>query len=142
MDTEQRAIEMRTWAPRHETTRTRIATALVLTAVATWFWVFPPAFLSPPEPPSPSFERVEAGLRLAVALHADRVEQFRSENGRLPDALREVGDTFPGMRYTRVDVNTFRLHAREDVTTIRYEAGLDSMSVVLRNALTVLREER
>jgi len=142
MDTEQRAIEMRTWAPTRSATRGRVTTAVALTVIASWLWVFPPGFLAPVEAPPPSYERVEAGLRLAVALHADKIERFRVENGRLPDELREIGDAVPGLLYTRVDASTFRLRGVEGETRILYEAGLDTMSVFMRNALSVLREER
>jgi len=141
MDTEQRAIERRTRDPGRTTTRGRIATAVVLSVVAIWMWVLPPSFLSVQEAPPPSYERVEAGLRLAMALHADKVEQFRTENGRLPDELREIGDAYPGLYYRRMNANVFRIHGVEGETRILYEAG-DSMSVIVRNALTVLREER
>ncbi|MDT8370203.1 MAG: hypothetical protein RQ745_13435, partial [Longimicrobiales bacterium] len=48
MDAEERQIVQRTWAPPRGTTRGRIATALVLAAIAGWLWIFPPAFLAPP----------------------------------------------------------------------------------------------
>jgi len=141
MDTEQRAIEMRTWEPARTTTRARIATAFALTAVAVWLWVAPPAFLAVPEAAPPSYERIEAGLRLAVWLNADKVEQFRIENGRLPDALREVGDAHPGVYYTRVNANFYRMQAAAGDTRILHESD-DEITVKVRNALTVLREER
>jgi len=141
MDTEQRAIERRAPDPGRTTTPARIMMAVTLSMIAGWLWLFPPAFLSVQEAAPPSYERVEAGLRLAVALHAEKVEQFRIENGRLPDEFREIGDTHPGLYYRRVNANVFRIHGVEGSTRILYEAG-DSISVELRNALTVLREER
>lgn len=142
MDTEQRAIEMRTWAPARSTTRGRIAAAFGLAAVAVWMWVAPPAFLAVAEAPPPSYERIEAGLRLAVALQSEKIERFRVENGRLPDHLREVGDAHPGLYYRRVDATTYRIHGVEDDTRILYEFGAQTMEALLKNSLVVLREER
>ncbi|MDT8369160.1 MAG: hypothetical protein RQ745_08120, partial [Longimicrobiales bacterium] len=85
--------------------------------------------------------RVEAGLRVAVALQADRIERFRLAHGRLPDQLRETGEPLPGILYTRLDATTYRVWAREGETRILHESGSDSMSVRIRDALRVLRED-
>jgi hypothetical protein len=141
MDTAQREVEARTWAPPRSASRGRIATSLMLTAIAAWLWVFPPAFLAPAPPSRPSYERVEAGLRVSLALQADRIERFRAENGRLPDQLREVGEPPTGVSYTRLDAQTYLLRGREGDTTIRWEGGVQSMELLMENALRTLREE-
>lgn len=141
MDTEQREVEARTWAPPRSVSRGRIATSLVLVAVATWLWVSPPALLSPAAPSGPSIERVEAGLRVSLALQADRIEAFRARYGRLPDQLREVGEPPAGVSYVRVDAGTYLLRGREGDTTVRWEGGVESMEMLMENALRTLREE-
>lgn len=136
-----REVEREVWTPRPGTTRPRIAAAVVLALVAAWFWILPPAMVRPPQAPAPSPERAEAGLRVAVALQADRIEQFRRETGRLPDRVDEAGESLPGVSYTRVDAQTFQLRAAADQTVVVYESG-DSMTVLMRNALRTLRDGR
>ncbi len=138
-DTEMRQVEREVWTPPPGTTAPRIVLAALTTVVAAWLWIFPPAFLQPPGVVQPSLERVEAGLQVAVALQVDRIEQFRRETGRLPDRLDEAGEPLPGMTYTRVNAQVFRLRGRKAESVILYESG-DSMTVLMRNALRTLRD--
>lgn len=127
--------------PQRGTTWTRIATAGVLTLLAGWVWMFPPAFLQPPPPPAPSPERIEAGLRLAVALQAERIYAYRAEARRLPDYLREVGDTLPGLTYRRVDGGSFLLRARAGDVDVQYRST-EPLEVFLGDAIRTLERER
>ena len=109
--------------PGRGTTIPRLVIAAVLTAVATWLWVFPPAFLDPPSAPAMDAARLEAGLRFGVALQTERVRAHRAEVRRLPDLLREVEDTLPGILYNRVNASTFIIRARAGETLVEYDSS-------------------
>ena len=123
--------------PARGTTWTRIIVAAVSVAAAVWVWVFPPPFLTQPAPPPQSAARAEAGLRLGVALQVERVLAHRDQVRRLPDLLREVDDTLPGMIYTRVDASTFVLRGRSGDLVLEYRSG-DALSEFLGDAVQIL----
>lgn len=108
--------------PRRGVTTVRLALAALLTAVAMWLWILPPAFLSPSPPPALTQERAEAALRVGMALQAERILEHRIRARRLPDFLREVGDTLPGIRYTRLDAGTFSLEGSSGGLTLVYRS--------------------
>src|SRR4029079_2292651 len=60
-------------------------------ALCAWAWVAPPAWLVPRPIASPSRYYREASTRVALALHAQRVEGFRVSHGYLPRTKQEVG---------------------------------------------------
>jgi len=103
-------------------TPVRLGLAVLLTAVAIWLWLLPPGFLAPSPPPGPTPERTEAALRVAMALQAERIFEHRIQARRLPDFLREVVDTLPGIRYTRLDAGTFSLEGSSGGLTLVYRS--------------------
>ena len=121
------------------TTPGRLAVAAVLVIVAAWVWLAPPAFLRAAPGPAPDPARVEAGLRLAVALQAERLLAHRVEARRLPDYLREVGATLPGLDYRRIDGGTFLLRARSGPVVVEYRSD-ESLPDFLAPALRTLGE--
>ncbi|UCC25678.1 MAG: hypothetical protein JSU98_01020 [Gemmatimonadales bacterium] len=121
-DSEAREVGRRPTGPRRATTPLRLAVALLSTAVAGWLWLFPPAFLGPPPGGEMSTARIEAGLRMAVALQAERIFAHRDQVRRLPDFLREVGDSLPGILYRRLDGGTFLLLGRAGDVEVEYRS--------------------
>ena len=109
--------------------RARVAAAILL-AVAILFWLLPIPLLEPgiPFPLPPADETT--GLRLATYIQAQQVEAFRQSSGRLPDVLREAGETIPGMTYERIDASTYRLIGATERTTVRW-VSTDSLSALL-----------
>ncbi len=69
-----------------------------------------------------STARIEAGLRMAVALQAERIFAHRDQVRRLPDFLREVGDSLPGILYRRLDGGTFLLLGRAGDVEVEYRS--------------------
>ena len=117
---EAREVVVRSPTPPRGTTPGRAAVAAVLVAVAIWVWVAPPPFLRPTPAPSVDEVRQEAGLRFGAALQAQRIRAHRAETRRLPDQLREVEDTLPGMVYRRRDAASFVLRARSGSVAVEY----------------------
>lgn len=140
MDTEAKEAARRP-GPQRGTTWPRVAVAAVLTILAAWAWLFPPGFLRPPPPPAHSTERVEAGLRFAVALQAERIFAFRTRAQRFPDYLREVGDTLPGLTYRRVDGGSFLLRGQVGNVVVQYRST-DQLGEFLGDAIRTLERER
>ncbi|MGD2069260.1 MAG: hypothetical protein PVI57_11350 [Gemmatimonadota bacterium] len=119
----RRDVRSRPPRGRRSTTRGRLAALVVVSTVAVWVWLAVPAWMSP-SPPPPMPERLEeAALRMVVYLQAQRVELFRRDRGRLPDALEETGEPLPGVRYERLDSRTFRLHAVGRRDTLLYTSS-------------------
>ena len=121
MDSESKQAARRP-GPTPGTTWTRIVLALLLTTVAGWLWIFPPGFVQAPEAPELTQEALDAGLRLGVALQAERVWAHRDAVRRLPDQLREVEDVLPGITYIRRSGSTFSLIVGSGDTLLEYES--------------------
>ncbi len=112
--------------------RTRIAAA-ALGAVALVLWLAPIPWLRPDVPfPLPKVQE-DAGLRVAAFVQAEQVEKFRRTSGRLPDVLRETGETLPGIDYERIDAHTYRLKAVTERDTVNWVSS-DSLPKLLGGA--------
>jgi hypothetical protein len=59
---------------------------------------------------------------MAVALQAERIFAHRDQVRRLPDFLREVGDSLPGILYRRLDGGTFLLLGRAGDVEVEYRS--------------------
>src|SRR6187402_2086120 len=67
-----------------------LAAGLVF-ALCAWAWIAPPAWLVPRPVAAPSRDYREASARVALALHAQRIEAYRASYGRLPRTKQDVG---------------------------------------------------
>ncbi|NIP57597.1 MAG: hypothetical protein GWM92_08960 [Gemmatimonadetes bacterium] len=99
--------------------------AFVLVVVLTsYVWFGTPSWAQMAVPAAPTVERNEASLRLALYVQAQRIEQFQSERGRLPQSLGEVGSPLPGIRYTATPRDTYHLIGTNDDLTLFYSSTL------------------
>lgn len=138
-DAEAREVFQRVVTREPGVTVRKLVVTLILLATAGGVWAWQPPFLAPPEPPLRTPEQVEAALRFAVTLQAERLLQRRTENRRVPDFLREAGDTLPGLVYQRPDGGSFTLEARSGDVTVRYDSRSD-LENFLGDAPLVLAE--
>ena len=101
--------------------RTRLPAWLppVLALVSIWLWVFPPAVLRP-EPPTIPAANQEAGLRMEMFIQANNILRYRTENGRLPSALEEAGDSSPALQYEPLTASVFRLRGQSGDIAVSY----------------------
>ena len=83
-------------------------------ALCAWAWIAPPAWLVPKPVAAPSREYREASTRVALALHAQRIEAYRSSHGRLPRTKQEVGIASDQIIYDRSDSLNFQLTSMVD----------------------------
>jgi len=83
---------------------------------------FSPAWIAPTASDPISAEATEDGLRLAIYTTASQIEEFRSQQGRLPRSMEELSLSREGVTYERVDAETFVVLATTGDTTLRYES--------------------
>jgi hypothetical protein len=96
-----------------------------------------PAWFFTPDPEPPPLEIQDASVRLMLVREAERIRQYQTANGQLPDSLAEAGSMVTGVRYTRVDDSTFRLSAAVGSTQIGFQSD-DSPDGFLGNALKII----
>lgn len=97
-------------------------TMLVLIAGLTSLLVLQPRWLFP-RPPEESPALREASLRVRMFVEIDRIEQFRSLNGRLPLNLREAKADSIGLQY-KPDQASYTLAGRNGPLTLTYSSSM------------------
>ena len=117
-----------------------VAAGLVF-ALCAWVWVAPPAWLVPQPVAAPSRDYREASTRVALALHAQRVEAFRASHGYLPRSKQEVGIASDQIVYQANDSLTFQLSAIVDGETVTYKST-QQRDRYLAEAMTALTRAR
>jgi hypothetical protein len=100
------------------------AVLMLLLAACAWIWVAPPTWLVPPPPPAPSLAVREASMRVALVLHAQRVQTFRQQHGRLPLSAREAGLSDEDIAYRKIDDQSFEVSGRVGPTALAYNASI------------------
>ena len=94
-----------------------VAAGLVF-ALCAWAWIAPPGVARAADPmAAPSREYREASARVALALHAQRIEAYRASHGRLPRTKQEVGIASDQIMYDRTDSLNFELVVASRRTT-------------------------
>lgn len=94
----------------------------IVFAMCAWAWLAPPPWLIPRPPAAPSREYREASTRVALALHAQRIEAYRASHGRLPRTKQEVGIGSDDIAYDRTDSLTFELTSTVDGRSVTYKS--------------------
>jgi len=119
---------------------TYLSAGLVFALLA-WAWVAPPPWLVPPPATAPSREYREASTRVALALHAQRVEAYRTSHGRLPRTKQEVGIVSDQITYDRTDSLAFELSSQVDGQPVAYKSS-QPRDRYLAEAMTALSRAR
>ena len=117
-----------------------VAAGLVC-GLCAWAWIAPPAWLVPRPVAAPSHEYREASARVALALHAQRVEAYRASHGHLPRTKQEVGIASDQIDYDRTDNDNFELSARVDGIPVSYKSS-QPRDRYLAEAMTALTRAR
>ena len=92
-------------------------------AFSFYLWFGQPAWVTPtlPDPVTP--EAADAGLRVAMYFQVRRIEEFRTQSGRLPETLQEMGGTPPSeMTYQLVDARTYQLVGQSRGVTLTFNS--------------------
>lgn len=122
---------------RPGTTPGRVAALMVLALLSIYLWTWSPSWLAPAGPPELALGTEQAGLRVAMYIQAQRIEDFRDTRGRLPDVLREAGEPLPGMLYDRIDARTYRLRGAGDRVRLLYVSS-DSLQIFAGDSPTIV----
>jgi len=134
-----RRDELRATAtPKPGRTRVHPSIPPVLALLAIWLWVFPPAALTPEVPTIPPAVQ-EAGLRMNMLIQVTQIQQFRSDYGRLPVNLDELGDRPDGVQYTRLSDGTFQLSGKSGDVIVDWESTESVDELVDAESLAIVR---
>lgn len=107
--------------------------------IAVYVWFFPPAWVQGnPPPPVPTAAQEASALRMTMYVQAQRIEQFRLDNGRIPYNLGEAGQAFDGMEYIRLTDSNYRLHGRSEQAMLSLSSGGQSLHDFLGDGDSVL----
>jgi hypothetical protein len=117
-----------------------VAAGLVF-AMCAWAWLAPPPWLVPQPVAAPSREYREASTRVALALHAQRIEAYRASHGRLPRTKQEVGILSEQVAYDRTDSLSYELTSPVDGQPVRYKSS-QPRDRYLAEAMTALTRTR
>ena len=113
----------------------------IVFAMCAWVWIAPPAWLVPQPVAAPSREYREASVRIALALHAQRIEAYRASHGRLPQAKEDVGIVGDQVAYDRADSLSYELIGRVDGQPVSYKSS-QPRDRYLAEAMTALTRAR
>jgi hypothetical protein len=127
----ERLAAQRPPAPKraHPALKFLFAVALPLAA---WGQFGSPPWLDHPHPRLSPIEE-EAFLRISLYVQAQRIERFLAASGSLPPTLLDAGDVVPGIEYTRMRDNNYRLAGRTGSVDVRYEST-EPLSTVLQTS--------
>lgn len=105
-----------------------------------WAWVAKPALIfGQKHAPARSAAYETAKLRHALYLERARIDEFRSREGHLPDALKDAGPVEDGVRYDRTP-DGYELTGGSGAGALRLTHAMAADSF-LGDAIAVLRQD-
>jgi hypothetical protein len=118
-----KAARLRVETPISRTRQKVVAVSLPLAGAFSFYrWFGNPAWVTPTVPDPVTAEAAESGLRVGMYFQAQKIENFRQENGRLPDSLEEMGSAPPEMSYQRIDAQTYQLIGQSRGVTLTFNS--------------------
>ncbi len=110
--------------------------AVLLVGAAAYLWLASPVWLKSETPSEPRVVR-EASLRLAMYVLAQRIEQFRLTNQRLPTALAELGHNGEGIAYQPFDSTSYELRGRQGEINLTWNST-EPLATFVGNSVQLL----
>ncbi|MFC1791643.1 hypothetical protein ACFL0I_04160 [Gemmatimonadota bacterium] len=101
----------------------QLSALAVSTAFAVYVWFGSPGWLEPDPIPLTPVAVEESTVRAVIFLQAQKIEDYRERYGRLPAFLEEAGPGIHGVRYRRLDGQTYRIHGQGDRVGLSYTSG-------------------
>lgn len=117
---------------------------LAILAFAAYVWIGNPSWVRVEPPAAPSPQAREAALRLSIYIQAQQIEAYRSENGRIPSSLEEVGPPLAGMHFQQTGRGAYRITGVSDTLTLVYSSS-ESLAEFMgdsENLIIPSRQER
>jgi len=90
---------------------------------AVYLLIAPPDWvvMDPLEGPPPAEQ--SRSMRVAMYFQSQRIEAYRLENGRLPDALADAGTPVPGVEYNKRGADRYELVADAGGEVLLYDSS-------------------
>jgi len=121
-DAERKQAQATTPHPGPKPLGPQLLALALSTVVAVYVWFGSPAWLSPDPVPLPPLSEEQTSVQAAVWLGTQQVESFQRRNGRVP-GIQEVGSLPPGVRYERLDAQSYILVGEGDRVAVSYSSG-------------------
>lgn len=103
-----------------------VQVALLVSSVLFFYLLFfSPTWIAPDPAPDITVERTEANIRWYLYTLIPKVDDFREENGRLPEDLEEIPDARPGTSYARTGPGAYRLSFQDGPVSVTYLSSED-----------------
>ncbi len=127
---EQRAASAVQRANRSNS-NTMATVAMVCGALSVYVWTNPPEFIQPAPFEQQAFSVTNAAMKSAVAINAQRIADFQSRTGRLPNTKEEFDAAYPEATvYTPLSGGLYELRIVEGEDTITYRSDQDLQALV------------
>ena len=124
--------------PRRRLHPIAMLSLLVLIAVVAYVGLARPAWIFERGAPAEPASIQEASLRLAMAMQFQRIERFRSQSGRLPTTIEEVGPAMPGVRYQARHPDGFTLTGTNGSVTLTLQST-ESLSAFVGHSYELIQ---
>ncbi len=95
---------------------------LGLTALNLHLWLANPEWLHFKAPPVPTYQYYQDGWKMAAYMQAQRVEEFRKAQAKLPARLEQVRNPVRGVDYRRVSDDRYELTAGTGRARVVYDS--------------------
>ena len=116
-------------------------TAAVCFAFAVYAQVAHPDFVFGPDPARAPAAQREAGLRFGMYLLGQRLQQFRQLQGRLPQSLDNLDESYQGITYTVLSGSIFELRTVLNGAAIVYTSD-QPVDAFLGSSINLVRRRR
>lgn len=108
--------------PGHDTSFFVQVALLVSSVLFFYLLFFSPTWIAPDPAPEITVERTEANIRWYLYTLIPKVDDFREENGRLPEDLEEIPDARPGTVYARTGPGSYQLSFADGPVMVTYRS--------------------
>ena len=95
---------------------------LSLTALNLYVWLADPEWLHFKGPPVPTYQYYQDGWKMAAYMQAQRVEEFRKAQAKLPARVEQVRSPVRGVDYRRVSDEQYELTAGTGPARVVYDS--------------------
>lgn len=95
---------------------------LVLTGLNFYLWLADPEWLHFKAPPVPTYQYYQDGWKMAAYMQAQRVEEFRKAQAKLPARVEQVRNPVRGVEYRRITDQHYELTAGTGSARVVYDS--------------------
>lgn len=95
---------------------------LALTGLNLYLWLADPKWLHIKAPPAPTYQYYQDGWKMAAYMQAQRVEEFRRTQAKLPARVEQVRNPVRGVDYRRISDQHYELTAGTGPARVVYDS--------------------